>query len=146
MAAAITAGVYSPFLARDPADARRSSRTALSPINQRRLANFRRNRRGVWSLWIFLAIFGVTLASEFIANDRPLLASYKGELLFPSVVSYPETKFGGFLAITQYRDPFIFDEINANGWMLWPPIRFSYRTADDALPTAAPSPPSWLLS
>ena len=62
------------------------------------------------------------------------------------VVSYPETKFGGFLAITQYRDPFIADEINANGWMLWPPIRFSYGTADDALPTAAPSPPSWLLT
>src|SRR5690606_16203628 len=57
----------------------------------------------------------------------------------------PETKFGGFLAVTAYRDPFIADEINANGWMLWPPIRFSYRTVDDALPGAAVSPPSWLL-
>ena len=69
--------------------------------------------------------------AEFIANDRPLIASYKGEILFPVVVNYPETKFGGFLAITQYRDRFIADEINANGWMLWPPVRFSYRTADD---------------
>src|SRR5690606_26878185 len=71
------AGVYSPFLARDPADAPRSApRSRLSPINQRRLENFRRNRRGFWSLWIFLVLFVLTLGSEFIANDRPLLASY----------------------------------------------------------------------
>ena len=147
MAMAIAAGIYSPFLARDPADAPRSAaRSKVSPINQRRLENFRRNRRGFWSLWIFLVLFVVTLGAEFIANDRPLVASYKGEILFPVVVSYPETKFGGFLAITQYRDPFIADEINANGWMLWPPVRFSYRTADDSLPGAAPSPPSWLLT
>jgi microcin C transport system permease protein len=146
---AITAGIYSLFLARDPADAPRSAsavRSKLSPINQRRLQNFLRNRRGVWSLWIFLVLFVVTLGAEFIANDRPLMASYKGELLFPVVVNYPESKFGGFLAYTQYRDPFIADEMSANGWVLWPPIRFSYRTTDDSLPTAAPSPPSWLLA
>ena len=117
----------------------------LSPINRRRLDNFKRNRRGLWSLWIFVFLFIVTLFAELIANDRPLVASYQGELLFPVVVDYPESKFGGFLAVTQYRDPFIADEINANGWMLWPPVRFSYRTSDDALPTAAPSPPTWLL-
>lgn len=144
MAAAITAGVYSPFLAREPADTARSA-PLLSPINRRRLATFKRNKRGYWSLWIFAVLFVVTLFAEFIANDRPLVASYRGELLFPVLIDYPETKFGGFLAVTQYRDPFIADEINANGWMLWPPIRFSYNTSDDALPTAAPSPPTWLL-
>jgi microcin C transport system permease protein len=145
--AALTAGIYSPFLARDPADAPRSAgRSRLSPINQRRLQNIRRNRRGVWSLWIFLVLFVVTLGAEFIANDRPLIVSYKGELLFPVAVNYPESKFGGFLAVTQYRDPFIADEIDANGWTLWPPVRFSYRTSDDALPTAAPSKPSWLFT
>ncbi|HEY9011980.1 MAG TPA: ABC transporter permease [Devosia sp.] len=131
------------FVAFAPADAPRSA--ILSPINQRRLAAFRANRRAVWSLWIFLILFVATLFSELIANDRPILLSYKGELLFPVVVNYPESKFGGFLAETQYRDPFIAEEINANGWMLWPPIRFDYRTVDTALPTAAPSPPSWLL-
>ena len=55
----------------------------LSPINQRRWANFKANRRGFWSLWIFLAIFALTLFAEFIANDKPVLASYKGELLYP---------------------------------------------------------------
>ena len=117
----------------------------LSPINQRRLAAFKRNRRGYVSLWLFLVLFATTLVAEIVANDRPIIASYKGELLFPAVVDYPETKFGGFLAVTAYRDPFIADEINANGWMLWPPIRFSYRTVDDALPGPAVSPPSWLL-
>ncbi len=131
-----------PRVAFEPADRRRSA--ALSPINQRRLKVFKANKRGVWSLWIFLVLFLVTMVAELIANDRPLLASYKGELLFPAFVSYPETKFGGFLAETIYRDPFIADEINANGWMIWPPIRYSYSTVDESLTGAVPSKPSWL--
>ena len=142
----IRAGVYAPLLAWEPADRARSAPgLRLSPINRRRLDNFRRNRRGVWSFRIFLLLFVVTLFAELIAYDRPIVAMYKGELLFPVVVNYPETKFGGFLAMTQYRDPFIADEISANGWMIWPPIRYAHDTRDEALPTAAPSPPSWLL-
>jgi len=121
-------------------------RSRLSPINQRRLANFRRNRRGVWSLWIFLVLFVVTLFAEVIANDRPIIAFYKGELLVPAFVDYPEAKFGGFLAVTNFRDQVNQDEINANGWMLWPPIRFSYSTVDDSLSIPVPSPPSWMLT
>ncbi len=68
----------------------------LSPINRRRLALFRQHRRGFWCLWIFLLIFGLSLFAEFIANDRPLVVSYKGEILFPVFVDYPEEKFGGF--------------------------------------------------
>jgi len=143
--ALVSTGLSRPTILREPADMARPA-GRLSPINQRRLDNFKKNRRGQWSLWIFLVLFAVTLVSELIANDRPLLAFYKGELLAPVVVSYPETKFGGFLAVTQYRDPFIADEINANGWMLWPPVRYSYGTPDQQLPTAAPSKPSWLLS
>jgi len=118
---------------------------ALSPLNQRRIANFRRNRRGVWSLWIFLFLFFVTLFAEVISNDRPIIAFYKGELLIPALVDYPESKFGGFLAVTNFRDQVNQDEINANGWMLWPPIRFSYTTVDDTLSIPVPSPPSWML-
>ena len=117
----------------------------LSPINQRRLDNFRRNGRGYWSFWLFLSLFGLSLFAEVIANDRPIVASYKGELLFPIVTNYPEEKFGGFLAETDYRDPFIAREIDENGWMLWPPVRFSYRTHNLDLPTPAPSPPTWML-
>jgi microcin C transport system permease protein len=147
MAVSLTAGIYCPFLAREPADAARSARAPMiSQINQRRIENFKKNRRGYWSLWIFLILFVLTLFAEWIANDRPLMMSYKGELLFPVVVSYPETKFGGFLAETQYRDPFILDELNSNGWVLWPPIRYSYATDDDYAPTASPSKPSWLFS
>ena len=146
MLLSFTAGAHAPpHLARAAADTAGSG-SRLSPINQRRLETFRRNRRGYWSLWVFLVLFVVTLFAELIANDRPILASYKGELLAPVLVEYPETKFGGFLAVTAYRDPFIADEIEANGWMLWPPIRFSYRTVDDLLPGAAPSPPWWTMS
>ncbi len=118
----------------------------LSPINRRRLDNFKRNRRGFWSFWIFMILFVLSLFAELIANDRPIIASYKGEILFPVVKTYPEEKFGGFLAETDYRDPEISREIEANGWMLWPPIRFSYRTHQRDLPTPAPSAPTWWLS
>ncbi len=121
------------------------ARFALSPINKRRLVNFKANRRGFWSLWIFLVLFVLSLGAEFLINDRPVLVSYKGEILAPIFVNYPEEKFGGFLAITDYRDPFVQDEINANGWMLWPPVRYSYRTVNNAIPVPAPAPPSWMM-
>ena len=116
----------------------------LSPLNRRRLRNFRANRRGWWAFWIFLVLFVLTLGSELIASDRPLLVVYKGELLFPIVVDYPEAKFGGFAAVTRFRDPANRDEINAHGWMLFPPIRYSYDTKEENL--VAPSPPSWTMS
>ncbi len=120
-------------------------RFSLSPINRRRLANFRANRRGYWSLWIFLVLFGLSLIAEVLVNDKPVLVSYKGELLAPVLVDYPEEKFGGFLAVTDYRDPFIQDEISANGWMIWPPVRYSYRTVNRDIPVPAPAPPSWMM-
>lgn len=116
----------------------------LSPLNKRRWQNFKANRRGYWSLWIFLVLFVLSLFAEFIANDRPILASYQGEILFPSIVDYPEEKFGGFLAVTDYRDPVIQEEIEANGWIVWPPIRYSYRTVNNEIPAAAPAKPSWM--
>ncbi len=127
----------------------------LSPINRRRWRSFRANKRGYWSLWIFLILFFLSLFAEFLANDKPLIVSYKGEILYPVFVNYPEEKFGGFFAVTDYRSAFIQDEINANGWMIWPPIRYSYRTANldfpiDALSEALgttvgfPTAPNWM--
>jgi microcin C transport system permease protein len=116
----------------------------LSPINARRMQNFKANRRGFWSLWIFLILFTVCLFAEFIANDRPILVAYKGEILVPIFVDYPEEKFGGFLAETDYRDPVIRDEINANGFAIWPIIRFASNTINLDLPSPAPAPPTWL--
>ncbi len=125
---------------------KRAKRPFLSPINQRRWLNFKANRRGYWSLWIFLALFTVALFSELVANDKPIMVSYQGELLFPVVIDYPEEKFGGFYATTDYRDPVIQDEIEANGWILWPPIRYDYRTVNRDIPEAAPAKPSWLYT
>jgi microcin C transport system permease protein len=129
-----------------PASAVPPKRRRLSELNRRRLRNFRANRRGYWSFWIFLVLFVVSLGSELIASDRPIVVYYKGEWLFPIVVDYPESKFNGFAAITRFRDPANRDEINANGWMLFPPIRYSYDTKDDFLPSSAPTRPSWLMS
>ncbi|MGP1395138.1 MAG: ABC transporter permease [Inquilinaceae bacterium] len=120
----------------------------LSPITRRRLHNFRANRRGYWSFWIFLVLFVVTLFAEFIANDRPLLVRYDGAFYFPVLVDYPETAFDGeFETTADYRDPFVQDLIREKGWMVWPLIPFSYNTINFNLNQPAPAPPSaqnWL--
>ena len=119
----------------------------VSPLTARRLASFRANRRGFWSLWIFLAMFVFSLLAEFVANDRPLLVRYEGNWYVPVLVDYPESTFGGFLPTTDYRDPAVRDEIKAKGWAVWPLIAYSYRTINFDLPVPAPAPPSannWL--
>ncbi|WP_051660816.1 ABC transporter permease [Bosea sp. 117] len=122
--------------------------SGLSPINARRLANFRHNRRGYWSFWIFLVLFVLSLGAEFIANDKPFLVKYDGGYYWPGLVSYPETTFGGdFETEADYRDPYLQKLITeSGGWMIWPPIRYSYDTHNLDLPTPAPSPPTWMLT
>ncbi|TAN46148.1 MAG: ABC transporter permease [Rhodospirillales bacterium] len=120
----------------------------LAPVTRRRLAQFSANRRGLWSLALFLILFTLTLFAELIANDRPLLVRYDGAFYVPVLVDYPETVFGGdFPTDVDFRDPFIKDSIAAKGWALWPPIRFSFATINHDLPVPAPAPPSaenWL--
>ncbi|MBS0232644.1 MAG: ABC transporter permease [Proteobacteria bacterium] len=127
----------------------------LSPVNRRRWERFKAHKIGYRSFLLFSVLFVVSLFAEFVANDRPLIVSYKGEILFPVLVDYPEDKFGGFLAITDYRTPDIQNEINANGWMLWPPIRYSYSTinkdypgriGDNGVCLGYPAPPPWASS
>jgi microcin C transport system permease protein len=120
----------------------------ISPLTRRRLDSFGRNRRGFWSLWIFLAVFLVTLFAEFIANDRPIVVRFEGAWYFPVFTDYPETTFGGeFPTAADYHDPAVQKLILAKGWMIWPLIPFSYDTINYDLPSPAPSPPSsvnWL--
>jgi microcin C transport system permease protein len=118
----------------------------MTPLNRRRLANFKANRRGYISLWLFGGLFCLSLCAEGIANDKPLLVSFKGSLLFPAFVTYPETRFGGeFATAADYRDPYVVELIQQHGWMLWPLIPYSYDTVVYDRP--APAPPSrehWL--
>ena len=120
----------------------------LSRLNQRRLANFRRNRRGFWSFWIFWSLFALTLPAEFIANDRPLVVRFDGSYYFPVLATYPETTFGGdFATEAEYRDPFVVELIEEKGWILWPLVSYSYDTVNYDLKQPAPSPPdaeNWL--
>jgi microcin C transport system permease protein len=120
----------------------------LTPLTRRRLRNFRANRRGFWSLWIFLALFGASLFAELIANDKPLLIRYQGAFYFPVAMSYSETVFGGeFPTEADYHDPFVIGKIRASGWMVWPLVPFSYQTVNRELSVPAPAPPSaqdWL--
>jgi microcin C transport system permease protein len=120
----------------------------LTPLTRRRLANFAANRRGFWSLWLFLLLFAICLFAELIANDRPILVSYDGGWYMPVFADYPETTFGGEFPIeADYRDPVVQQSIRKKGWMIWPLIPFDYRTINFDLPVPAPSPPSavnWL--
>ncbi len=120
----------------------------MSPLNQRRWRNFKSNRRGYWSFWLFLALFLVSLFAEVIANDRPFLIKFDGKLYFPAFVTYPETAFGGdFETAADYRDPYLQKLIKEkNGTVIWPLIRYSYSTHNLDLPTPAPSKPTWMLT
>ncbi|MGI1670095.1 MAG: ABC transporter permease [Neptuniibacter sp.] len=117
----------------------------LSPLNRRRLENFKKNRRGYWSLWLFLALFFLSLFAELIAHDDPLVVSFKGDLYFPVAQSYTELTFGGeFDSPADFKDPYIQDliHVQGDGWIIWPLIRYSYNTINYDLPVPAPSPPS----
>ncbi len=120
----------------------------MSPINLRRWQNFKSNRRGYWSFWIFVVLFVVSLFAEFIANSKPFMINFDGKLYFPSVVTYTETDFGGeFETAADYRDPYLQKLIAEKGGKIWwPPIRYSYSTHNLDLPTPAPSPPTWMLT
>lgn len=121
----------------------------LSPIQQRRWDSFRRNRRGYWSLWIFATLFFLSLVAELIANDQPILIQHNNQYFVPVVEEYTEVDFGGEFALpADYRDPYLQEIIEEDGgWILWPPIPFSYDTINYDLEQPAPSPPTstnWL--
>ena len=120
----------------------------LSPLNKRRLQIFRANKRAWWSLWMFVALFAISLLAEVVANDKPALVRYDGEWYFPAFTRYAETTFGGqLLSEADYKDPYVVDLIDKKGWMLMAPIPFSYDTVHYLSPVPHPAPPShanWL--
>ena len=129
----------------------RGQRIALSPLNYRRWENFKANRRGFWSLWIFLALFIVSLLANVVANDKPLLIEYGGHYFFPVLFDYTEGSFGEEDEFAQsapdYRGAELQKEIaDKGGYIIWPPIRYSYDTINYDAPTPAPSAPTWMLT
>jgi microcin C transport system permease protein len=137
-----------PAAAAGPLEPAKRKKYYLSQINRRRWRNFKSNRRGFYSFWIFVVLFFVSLFAEFIANDRPFLVKYDGSFYIPALATYPETAFGGeFETAADYRDPFLQKLIaEKNGYMAWSLIRYSYDTHNLDLPTPAPSKPTWLLT
>jgi microcin C transport system permease protein len=116
---------------------------SLNTVNQARWARFRANRRGYWSLWILLAVFMLSLLANLIANDKPLLVSYQHQLYLPFINDYSESTFGGQLeTAADYQDPFVQDNITANGWILWAPIKHSYNSINYDTRNTFPAAPS----
>ena len=117
------------------------TRNKLSPINRRRLEIFKSNRRGYYSFWLFVVLFGVSLCAELIANDKPIVFSYADELYFPIWSVYTESELGGVLRTeAEYRDPYVMNLIESHGWAVWPPIRFYFNTIDYTY-KVVPAPP-----
>ncbi|MFV5384415.1 ABC transporter permease [Acinetobacter junii] len=120
----------------------------MSPLMRNRLYRFKQNKLGFFSLILFLIIFSLSICAEFIANDKPLLVSYKQSLYFPLFKDYPETTFGGvFETSTDYQDPAVKQLIQQNGWMISPTVAFSYQTPNLSLTVPVPSQPTlqnWL--
>ena len=120
----------------------------FSPLTQRRLGAFVRNKRAFVSLLLFAVIFVLSLFSEVIANDKPLIMKYQGKFYFPILFEYDDKNFGGdFPTPADYRDPYIKQNIEREGWMLMPLSPFSFNTVDYDLNSPTPSAPSarhWL--
>jgi microcin C transport system permease protein len=128
-------------------------RIAISPINRRRWENFKANRRGYWSLWVFLALFVISLFAEFIANDKPIYIHVNGHSFFPALATYPDTAFAKapdpelFGTAADYTDNYLMGLIKKEGgFVIWAPIRFSSSTQVKNPPSAVPSKPTWLLT
>lgn len=121
---------------------------ALSAVHRQRWQRFCHNRRGFWSLWLFLLIFLFSLAAELLANEKPLLVRYQQRWYVPLLVDYSEQDYGGlFATAADYQDPWLQQRIAQQGWALWAPIRFSDSTINFATRSPFPSPPSaqnWL--
>ena len=122
--------------------------TNLSPLNKRRLLNFKSNKRGWYSFWIFSFLFIISIFADFIANDKPLLIKFDQEYYFPIINKYSETIFGGdFETEADYRDPYVIKLIEDKGWIIMPLIPYTYNTIIRDLDVPAPAPPSkknWL--
>ena len=118
----------------------------ISTLNRRRLQLFKANKRGYWSFVIFMLLFVLSLFAPLIANNKPILVSYKGGWYYPQMKEYPEKVFGGFKARTDYKDPVNQEEIEANGWIIWPPIRHSFSSVNKEIPRPAPSLPAFKLT
>ena len=120
----------------------------LSKLNQRRINNFKYNKRGFYSFWIFSFLFIISLFADFIANEKPLLVKYNSEFYYPIFSFYSETSFGGdFQTEADYKDPYVINLIEKKGWIVMPLIPYSYNTIIRDLNAPAPSPPSkknWL--
>lgn len=115
----------------------------MSPITRRRIIQFRANRRGFWSLWIFLGIFLISLFAEGVANDKPLLVIFEDRFYFPVIETVLESEYGGeFATEAEYRDDYVRELIENKGSIYWPLIRYSYDTINYNLPSPAPSFPT----
>jgi len=114
-----------------------------NPVNINRWAQFKNNKRGYWSLWIFLVLFSLSLVAELWINDKPIMVSYQQKWYFPIVENVPETQLGGdFDITTDYSDPYMIEQIEKDGWILWPLVPFYYDSINFELTEPAPSPPS----
>ena len=115
----------------------------MRPVNRRRLAQFRANRRGLISLILFGSMFFLSLFAELLANDRPILVRYDGKFYMPVFHDYPETTFGADLPTNAvFTDREIRQSIAAKGWMLWPVIPYSYDTIVESEHRSSLLPPS----
>ncbi|MCJ8327315.1 MAG: ABC transporter permease [Campylobacterales bacterium] len=115
----------------------------MNKILEKRINIFKNNKRAYYSLWVFSFLFIITLGAEFIANDKPIFLKYKNEIYMPVFNSYAETTFGGdFESEADYRDEYVQELINKDGYMIWPLIRYSYHTVKLDSEEAFPSAPS----
>jgi len=111
---------------------------------RRNWTRFKRNRRGYYSLLIFLTLFILSLFAELISNDVPLVVKFEGEYFFPVFKSYSETTFGGdFETEADYKDPVFRELLQGDGnYMIFPPIQHDFNSINFEIDGPVPSAPT----
>ena len=116
---------------------------SLSP-SKRAWLRFKKNKLGFWSLVVFSVLVVLSLLADVLSNDKPLVASYKGDIYFPIARDYSEKTFGGdFDTPADYLDPFIREKLTTDGnWAIYPPNPYGPKTINYFAKSPNPSAPS----
>ncbi|MCH8844419.1 MAG: ABC transporter permease [SAR324 cluster bacterium] len=119
----------------------------MNDLTRQRWLAFKSRRVSYVSLIVLGGLFALSLFSELLANDRPLVLRYEGRWYFPVFIAYLPAEFG-------QRETFVVDYrrvlavMDTDDWAINPPIFWGPFESDAAL-DSYPAPPSlrhWLGS
>ena len=106
--------------------------------------NFKANKRGYWSLWIFLILLVMALCANVIANSKPILVTYQGSIYTRFKIPYPKQLSAEILKRKPIPRPIRSGIDWKDGTIIWPQFAILTTPLIYNLPTR-PSAPTWTI-